>query len=42
MPLIAEQHTMGELGLYVAGKLLVKPFFVEDDGEFYIQSITTI
>jgi hypothetical protein len=42
VPLIAEQHTVDERGPYVAGKLLVRRFSVEDDGEFYIQSMTAV
>lgn len=32
--LTAERHTVDEHGQYVAGRLLGRPFSVEDDGEF--------
>jgi hypothetical protein len=40
--LIAARHTVDEPGPYVAGKPLARHFFVEDDGEFYMQSIIII
>jgi hypothetical protein len=40
--LIAERLIVDELGPYVEGRLLARHFSVEDNGESYIQSITTI
>ena len=40
--LTAERHTVDEHGQYVAGRLLGRPFSVEDNGEFCILSITSL